>query len=82
MLDLWKTTALTTITGKHIYTRIHAYPKDKGKEAYAFLESVCIDTAFLNENGIFIVYRRELCSNPNLVQVRNNVYLPKEAGGQ
>jgi len=36
----------------------------------------------LNESGIFIVYRRELCSNHNVVQVRNNVYLPKEAGGQ
>ena len=78
ILDPWKATAFTAITGKHIHTRIHFSARDKDREAYAFLKSGCVDTTFLNENGITIVYNRAVCSNPNLVEVRKNVYLLKE----
>jgi len=82
ILDPWKATAFTALTGKYVYTRIHQAPKDIDEEAYAFLRGGCTDTAFLRENNISIVYNRGSCSNPDLVEVRKNVYLLKEAGTQ
>ncbi len=82
ILDPWKATAFTAITGKPIYTRIHAYPKSNDMEAYKFLQDGCNDTAFARENGISIVYSQGGCSNPDLVEVRENVYLLKEAETQ
>jgi len=80
ILDPWKATAFTAITGKYIYTRIHIAPRGKDKVARDFLASGCEDTDFLKENGITIVYKQEPCSNPDLVEVRKNVYLLKEGG--
>jgi len=82
ILDPWKATAFTAITQKYIYTRIHAYPKPSDIEAYEFLEDGCIDTAFLRENEISIVYIRGKCNNPDLKRVRENVYLLPEADSQ
>jgi len=82
ILDPWKATAFTAITQKNIYTRIHAYPKSSDTEAYKFLRGGCTDTAFLTQNGISIVYSQEECNNPDLVEVRENIYLLEEAGNQ
>jgi len=90
ILDPWKATAFTAITGKNIYTRIHAYPMAKDNEAYAFLRSDSTDTSFLRENGISVIYTRVYdgaqnknveydSENPDLVEVAKNVYLLKEA---
>ena len=78
ILDPWKATAFTAITGKKVYTRIHMAPFAEDNQAYAFLEDGCTDTAFLREHGISIVYNRQQCSNPDLVEVRKYVYLVKE----
>ena len=78
IIDPWKATAFTAITGKHIYSRIHAYPKPSDEEAYEFLRGGCTDTAFLTENEISIVYTVEPCQNIDLVEVRENVYLLKQ----
>ncbi len=78
ILDPWKATAFAAITGKGIYTRIHAAPAAKDEEAYKFLEDGCTDTAFLRKNGISIVYTRGESNNPDLVEVRKNVYLLKK----
>lgn len=78
ILDPWKGTPFTAVTGKCIYTRIHAFPMDKDLEARSFLEEGCTDTAFLKENGISIVYAEGECNNPELTQVRENVYLLKD----
>ncbi len=75
ILDPWKATAFTAVTGKHIYTRIHAFPKPSDNKAREFLEGGCSDTAFLEQNGISIIYTREPCDNSDLVQVREWVYL-------
>jgi len=58
---------------------MHAYPKPSDDKAYKFLEDGCTDTAFLKENGISIIYTQQECNNPNLTEVRKNVYLLKEA---
>ena len=78
ILEPWKATVFTAITGKYVYTRTHAFPTPKDEEASRFLEEGCIDTNFLRENGISILYHRGECQNPDLTEVRENVYLLKE----
>ncbi len=77
ILDPWKATAFTAITGKKVYTRIHAYPTPVDEEASKFLEDGCRDTAFLKSKGISIIYTEVKCDNPDLTRVRDNVYLLK-----
>lgn len=78
ILDPWKATAFTAVTEKEIYTRIHTAPTAKDNKAYAFLNNGCTNTTFLRENGISIVYTKKGCQNPDLVEVRKNVYLLRE----
>jgi len=75
ILDPWKATAFTAITGKKVFTRIHAFPVSRDNEAYKFLENGSRDSAFLKENDISIVYSRLPCYNPDLIELRENVYL-------
>ena len=82
ILDPWKATAFTAITGKRIYTRIHAFPMPTDEEAYRFLSEGSSDTGFLRENGISIVYTRNEVRNPDLIEVRKYVYLLEGAGSQ
>ena len=79
ILDPWKATAFTAISGKKVHSRIHAAPHEREMKAYSFLRQGCRDTAFLKQNGISIVYTRWGCNNPDLVEVRKHVYLLKEA---
>jgi len=78
ILDPWKATAFCAITEKNIYTRIHAFPEPSDEEAYKFLDGGCSNTAFLRENGISIIYTRGECQNPDLTEVRENIYLLKK----
>ena len=78
ILDPWKATSFTAITGKYVHTRTHVAPTTKDMETSEFLRSGCTDTAYLIENGISIVYTLAPCSNPDLVEVRKYVYLVKE----
>lgn len=75
ILDPWKATAFTAITERNIYTRIHDFPKPIDEEASEFLGEGSSDTAFLRENGISIIYTREKVRNPDLVEVRKDIYL-------
>ena len=75
ILDPWKATAFTAITGRKVYARALMTPDEKSGRAYEFLWTGCSDTAFLKENGITIVYTRQDCKNPDLVEVRRYVYL-------
>ena len=89
ILDPWKATAFSAITGKNVYTRIHVAPKPSDNEAYAFLRGGTHNTTFLKENGISIIYTRVYegplrgnveynSDNPNLVEVAKNIYSLKE----
>jgi len=82
ILDPWKATAFTAITEKYVYTRIHTSPQPIDEQAYEFLEGGCKDTAFLLKNGISIIYTRisdveYTPDNPDLIEIRDNVYLLK-----
>ncbi len=82
ILDPWKAAAFTAITEKYVYTWIHGTKEKKDEEAYKFLRGGSTDTEFLRENSISIVYTEWNVNNPNLTEVRENVYLLKEAGIQ
>jgi hypothetical protein len=79
VLDPWKGTAFTAISGKYVYSRIGERPLATDKRAYKFLGEGASDTAFLRENGISIIYTQEEVHNPDLTEVRQYVYLLKEA---
>jgi len=78
ILDPWKATAFSAITGNYVYTRLHTRPTTETQRADEFLGNNCSDTDFLRENGISIVYTTLPCQNPDLTEVRDNVYLLKE----
>ncbi len=83
ILDPWKATAFSAITGRHAYTRIHTAPTPESAAAYAFLDAGATDTRFLRQNGISIVYSKRGVSNPDLIDVGKRVYLlPPDRGGQ
>ena len=82
ILDPWKATPFTAIAGKYVYTRTHAFPTDTDRQANLFLNNGCKDTAFLKENGISIVYTTGTCDNPDLTEVRENIYLLKKDSGK
>lgn len=79
IVDPWKATAFTAVSGKQVYSYIISGISDRDLRAYQFFEEQCHDTAFLRENDISLVYTRLTCDNPDLVQVREDIYLlPKE----
>lgn len=77
ILDPWKATAFTAITGKKVYGRIQRYPLERAKRASEFLDGRCQDTEFLRENEVTIVYDRFACDNPDLIELRPHVYILK-----
>jgi len=79
ILDPWKATAFVAITQKKVFARIHGYPQPIDSQAYDFLRGGSSDTSFLSENGISIVYTRSPCHNPDLTEMRENIYLLKAA---
>ncbi|MFC2014587.1 hypothetical protein ACFLUP_01175 [Chloroflexota bacterium] len=89
IVDPWKATAFSAITGKQAYTRIHSYPMEKDDWAYEFLRGGSTNTTFLRENGISIVYNRVYndpvtentwysIDNPDLVEVAEGIYVLAE----
>ena len=79
ILDPWKATSFSAITGKYVYARLHVAPDKITRRAKDFLDGGCQDTDFLRQNGISIVYTRDECSNPDLQKVSDNVYLYDQA---
>lgn len=90
VLDPWKGTAFTAISGRNVYTWIGDRPGSGDKKAYEFLRNGSENTTWLRENGISIIYARVydgppngntdyISGNPDLVEVAMNIYLLKEA---
>lgn len=77
ILNPWKATAFTAITGKKVYGRTQRYPLERAKRASEFLDGRCQDTEFLRENEITIVYYLFACDNPDLIELRPHVYILK-----
>ncbi|MFC1906237.1 hypothetical protein ACFLV9_00105 [Chloroflexota bacterium] len=80
ILDPWKATAFTAITKKYVYARIHTSPQPIDIQTNDFIAGGCGDTSFLLENGVSVVYTRIkdiefIPTNPDLLKIRDNVYL-------
>ena len=75
MLDPWKATPFTAITGKYTYARTHMAPTDLTRSADKFLADNCTDTELLIKNNISLVYTPGECDNPDLEKIHDGVYL-------
>jgi hypothetical protein len=77
VLDPWKATAFSAITGRVVYARIETAPGSNEERATKFLDDGALDTTFLRQNGISIVYMQGDSGNPDLMKVSEGVYLLK-----
>ncbi len=75
VLDPWKATAFTAITQKHVLHRIYPQQDPVDIKISQFLKDGCPSTATLRDNGVSLVYNELPCNNPDLVEVRKNVYV-------
>ncbi len=75
ILDHFQAVALAVITGKDVYSDMGSTKDSRASQTYHFLNSGCTDTEFLKKNGISIVYTWQQCNNPDLNEVRENVYV-------
>jgi hypothetical protein len=75
LVDPWKATAFTAITGKNVIRRIFPSKEPADDMIYQFLNDGCQNTGFLMDNRISMIYNQLSCNNTDLVEVRNNVYL-------
>lgn len=75
LVDPWKATAFTAITGKNVLSRIIMQKEPVDERIYQFLGDGCQNTGSLIDDRISMIYNRLSCNNTDLVEVRNNVYL-------
>ena len=75
LVDPWKATAFTAVTGKKVASRIWIKPEPVDDVIYKFLEGGCQDTIFLADFKGAIVYNTAACNNHDLIRVRNNVFI-------
>ncbi|MFA5309411.1 MAG: hypothetical protein WC370_08025 [Dehalococcoidales bacterium] len=76
-VDPWKATAFIAVTGKLVFSRIHEAATPNDEAVAAFLAGGCVDTKFLIDYKMSFVYTRGPCNNPDLVEVRDYVYVLK-----
>ena len=79
ILDPWKGIAFEPITGRDAYLSVPQGPTEefliKEPLVREFFENGCIDTSFLIDNDISIVYYQGEINNPDLVEIRDNIYI-------
>jgi hypothetical protein len=75
LLDPWKATAFTAVTGLRVTSRIIMSPAEIDNEIYEFLANECQNTQFLIDHDVSLVYTRQDCTNPNLLKVHEHVYI-------
>ncbi|MBN2075011.1 MAG: hypothetical protein JW762_05625 [Dehalococcoidales bacterium] len=78
LVDPWKGTAFTAVSGLKVTSRIIMAPAEIDYEIYEFLDNECHDSTFLVDNDISLVYTRQSCTSPDLMKVHDNVYVVRE----
>jgi hypothetical protein len=70
------------ISGKYVYTA-KAYPwgVEEAREITAFMMAGATDTSWLEERNIDLIYSPFPLKNPDLVEVRDKVYILRKEGG-
>lgn len=82
IMDPLKAVPFTAITGKYTHAQVFGTPTPNSGEAKIYLREGCKDTAFLKENGISVVYTLAECNNPDLIEVRDNVYILRDGASE
>lgn len=81
VLDPWKAVPFVAITEKKAYLLVSEGASqaftEKNRKTVEFFQDNCKNTSFLTENHISIVYTTGRCDNPDLIQVRERIYLLK-----
>jgi hypothetical protein len=75
LVDPWKATAFSAVTGKKVLHRIWPHQEPVDDAIYKFLVSRCQDSAFLRDNRVSFIYNQLPCDNPDLIEVRDRVYI-------
>lgn len=75
LVDPWKATAFTSVTGKNIYHRIFVESSSVDTMVVEFLSGHCTDTSIIVDADITIIYNDAICTNKNLIHIYNNVYI-------
>ena len=75
VVDPWKATAFTAVTGKKVLHRIWLTQEPVDDVIYKVLESGCRDSAFLRDNRVSFVYNQLPCANIDLIEVRHRVFV-------
>ena len=71
LVDPWKATAFSAITGKKVPRRIWPNQEPVDDRIDSYLKSGCQDSAFLRDNKVSFVYNQLPCDNRDLIEVRN-----------
>ncbi|MDI6917069.1 MAG: hypothetical protein QMC80_04660 [Thermoplasmatales archaeon] len=81
ILDTWKAVPFVAITDKKAYLLLSEGASEafteKNRKTVEFFQDNCKNTSFLTENRISIVYTTGRCDNPDLIQVRERIYILK-----
>lgn len=74
--------SFVTISGQYVYTA-KAYPwgVEQAREISGFFMTGATDTEYIKERNVNILYSPVPLNNPDLVEVRDGVYILREEGG-
>jgi diacylglycerol kinase len=75
ILDPWKATAFTAVTGRKVFSRTTMATSELDRQVYAYLDSGASNSTLLRENGITIVYSPVPVDNPDLIRIGPDIYL-------
>jgi len=75
LIDPWKATAFTAITGRFTARRIYLQREPIDDRIDLMLEKGCQDLSFIRDNNISAIYNIYECNNTELNKINNNVYI-------
>ncbi|MHB8085424.1 MAG: glycosyltransferase family protein [Dehalococcoidia bacterium] len=75
VLDPWKATAFSAVTGKKVLHRIWPNQDPVDDRIYSYLKSGCQYSTFLRDNKVSFIYNQLPCDNRDLIEVSNRVFV-------
>ena len=75
LVDPWKATAFTAVTGKNITHRIQSRKEKLDDLIYNFLNSGCKETSFLIDNRTALVISNLDCANHDMIEICSSIFI-------
>jgi hypothetical protein len=75
LVDPWKATAFSAITGKKVLHRIWPKQDPIDDRIYSYLKGGCQDPVFLRDNKVSFIYNLLPCDNRDLIEVSDRVFV-------